>query len=170
MKRFTQMLGTCVLSLCLAFPAVAANAPQARPADAPTMEHVHLYCTQLEPMIEFWTKAFDAQVTQRRKFGNDEGAVINVGPIPLFVQQMQLEAHKTQAVAYDHVALRVVDIEATLKQALAAPGAKLARGIQPAGTAKTAFVSGPEGIMVELVQRPKQKEEAARHTQKKATP
>ncbi|MCL2124186.1 MAG: VOC family protein [Desulfovibrionaceae bacterium] len=155
MKRSAKSISACLLCLCLAFPAVAADAPQPRSADAPTLEHIHVYCTQLEPMIAFWTKAFDAQVTLRRKFGNDDGAVINVGPVPLFIQQTNAEAGKSGAVAYDHVGLRVVDIEASLKQALAVPGAKLHRGIQPAGAAKTAFVTGPEGILIELVQRPK---------------
>ena len=156
MRNFTQMLGACLLLLCLAFPAVAADAPQARPADAPTLDHIHIYCARLEPMIEFWTKAFDAQLIQRRKFGNDDGAVLNIGAAPLFIQQTTIEAGKTGAAPYDHVGLRVPDIEAAVKKAVDAPGGKLARGIQPAGAAQTAFVSGPEGIRIELLQRPKQ--------------
>ena len=156
MKRFSRISTVCLLCLCLAFPAVAADAPPTRPADAPALEHIHIYCTQLEPMIEFWTKAFDAQLTLRRKFGNDDGAVIHIGTVPLFIQQMKVDANKPDIVGYDHLGLRVADIEASLKQALAAPGAKLHRGIQPAGAAKTAFVSGPEGILIELIQRPKQ--------------
>ena len=156
MKRLVPMTSACLLHFFLAFSAVAADAPQARPADAPTLEHIHIYCNQLEPMIEFWTKAFDAQVILRRKFGNDDGAVVNVGAVPLFIQQTKVEAGKTGVVSYDHVALKVLDIEAALKHALAAPRAKLVRDIQPAGTSKTAFLSGSEGILIELVQRPKQ--------------
>ena len=157
MKHFSKTATVCLLCLCLAFPAIAADAPPARPADAPFIEHVHIYCTQLEPMVEFWIKAFDAQLVQRRKFGNDDGAVINIGgAVPLFVQQMKVEANKSGIVGYDHVGLRVVDIEAAIKKAVDAAGGKLARGIQAAGAAKTAFVSGPEGILIELIERPKQ--------------
>jgi len=128
-------------------------------ADAPALAHIHIYCTRLEPMIEFWIKAFDAQLILRRAFGNDEGAVLNVGAIPLYVQQVKVDAGKPGIAAYDHIAMRVGNVEAALKKAAAAPGAKLDRGIQPSvqpcsGVAQTAFVRGPEGIRVELVQPP----------------
>ena len=156
MKYFARMLNASLLSLCFAFPAVAADAPQARPADAPVLAHIHIYCTQLEPMIEFWVQAFDGQLTLRRKFGNDDGAVVNLGASPLlYIQQIKVDGAKSDIAAYDHVGLNVGDIEAALKKALAAPGAKLDRGVAPSGKALTAFVRGPEGIRVELVQPPK---------------
>ena len=158
MKRFAQMVGACLLLLCPAFPAAAADAPQARPANAPVLAHIHVYCTQLEPMIEFWVKAFDAQLVMRRKFGNDDGAVISVGAVPLYVQQSGVAAGQSGIVAYDHVGLQVGDIEAALKKALAAPGAKLDRDIHAVGVggkSKAAFVRGPEGIRIEMVQPPK---------------
>ena len=157
MKLFAQLFSGCSLFLCLASLVAAADAPQARPAGAPFLEHVHLYCARLEPMLEFWTKAFDAQVTLRRKFGNEDGAVVNIGGgVALFIQQTNVDAGKADVVAYDHIGLAVVDIEAALKKAVAAPGGKLDRGIQPSGASLTAFVRGPEGIRVELIQRPKQ--------------
>ena len=157
MRRFAQMASACLLCISLTCSAIAADTQQARPVDAPVLEHIHIYCAQLEPMIEFLTKAFDAQVVVRRKFGNDDGAVINMGAVPLFIQQQAtFEAGKAGAASYDHIGLRVIDIEASIKKATDAPGGKLVRGIQPAGAAKTAFVSGPEGLLIELIQRPKQ--------------
>jgi catechol 2,3-dioxygenase-like lactoylglutathione lyase family enzyme len=156
MKRFARILKACLLSFCLAFPSAAADAPQARPADAPVLAHIHLYCTQLEPMIDFFAKAFDAQLTLRRKFGNDDGAVMNLGAAPLlYIQQIKVGEAKSDIAAYDHIGLNVGDVEAALKKALVAPGAKLDRGVGPSGKALTAFVRGPEGIRVELVQPPK---------------
>ena len=119
-------------------------------ADAPALAHIHLYCTRLEPMIEFWIKAFDAQLVLRRKFGNDEGAVMGIGAIPLYVQQITVDAAKPGIVSYDHIALRVSNIETALQKAMAAPGATLDRGIQASiqpssGAAQTAFVRGPKG-------------------------
>ena len=158
MKRFALM-STCVL-LCFVLPALAAETPQQRPADAPVLAHIHIYCTQLEPMIAFFVHGFDAQVVTRRKFGNDDGAVISMGAAPLYIQQSKVEAAKSGVVAYDHIGLNVVDVAAALKKALSAPGAKLDRDIHAvgvAGTAKAAFVRGPEGIRVELVQPPPKK-------------
>ena len=134
---------------------------KAEAADVPTLAHIHIYCTRLEPMIAFWIEAFGARLTLRRKFGNDDGAVLNIGAIPLYIQQTKVDAGKRAVVAYDHIAMRVGDIDAALQQAVSAPGAQLDRGIQPAiqpssGVAQTAFVSGPEGIRVELIQPPKQ--------------
>jgi hypothetical protein len=110
-------------------------------------------------MIDFFVKGFDAQLTMRRKFGGDEGAVINLGPSPLlYIQQSKMDAGKSGIVAYDHIGLNVGDVEAALKKAVAAPGAKLDKDIHAVGvggTAKAAFVRGPEGIRVELVQPPK---------------
>jgi catechol 2,3-dioxygenase-like lactoylglutathione lyase family enzyme len=158
MKRFILMI-TCLL-ICLALPAVAADAPQPRPADAPVLAHIHIYCNQLEPMIDFFVKGFDAQLVTRRKFGNDDGAVISMGAAPLYIQQSKVDAAKSGVVAYDHIGLNVGNIEVALKKAVAAPGAKLDRDIHAvgiAGTAKAAFVRGPEGIRVELVQPPPKK-------------
>ena len=156
MKNFAMMI-TYVL-ICLALPAAAADTPQPRPADAPVLAHIHIYCNQLEPMIEFFVKGFDAQLVMRRKFGNDDGAVVSMGAAPLYIQQSKVDAAKSGIVSYEHIGLNVGDIEAALKKAVAAPGAKLDRDIQAAGvggTAKAAFVRGPEGIRVELVQPPK---------------
>ena len=134
---------------------------KAESADAPTLAHIHIYCTELEPMLAFWIEAFDARLALRRKFGNDEGAEMHIGAIPLYVQQTKVAAGKAHIVSYDHIALRVGDVEAALQKAAAAPGATLDRGIQPSiqpssGVAHTAFVRGPEGIRVELIQPPKQ--------------
>ena len=156
MNRFALMM-TCVL-LCLALPALAAETPQARPADAPVLAHIHIYCNQLDPMIEFFVKGFDAQLVMRRKFGSDDGAVVSMGAAPLYIQQSKVDAAKSGIVSYDHIGLNVGDIEAALKKAVAAPGATLDRDIHAVGvggTAKAAFVRGPEGIRVELVQPPK---------------
>lgn len=133
--------------------------PKAEAADTPTLAHIHIYCTRLEPMITFWIEAFDAQLTLRRKFGNDDGAVMNIGAIPLYIQQTNVDTGQFAIVSYDHIAMRVGDIEAALKKAVGASGAKLDRGIQPSiqpssGVAQTAFVRGPEGIRVELIQPP----------------
>ena len=157
MKRVARMISVCFLSF-LVLPAFAADAPQPRPADAPVLAHIHIYCNQLEPMIEFFVKGFDAQLTMRRKFGNDEGAVISMGAALLYIQQSKVNAAQSGIVAYDHIGLNVGDIEAALQKAVAAPGATLDRGIHAVGvggTAKAAFVGGPEGIRVELVQPPK---------------
>ena len=158
MKRFALMIAC--LPFCLVLPALAADAPQPRPADAPVLAHIHVYCNQLEPMIEFFVKGFDAQLVMRRKFGSDEGAVISMGAAPLYIQQSKVNAAKSGIVAYDHIGLNVLDVAVALKKALSAPGAKLDRDIHAvgvAGTAKAAFVRGPEGIRVELVQPPPKK-------------
>ena len=157
MKRLILMI-TCLL-LYPVFPAVAADTPQPRPADAPSLVHIHLYCNQLEPMIKFFTEGFDAQLTLRRKFDEDDGVVLNLGTPPLlYIQQTKVDAAKSGIAAYDHIGFNVGDIEVALKKAMSAPGATLDRGIQAGGLggkSKTAFVRGPEGIKVELVQPPK---------------
>jgi catechol 2,3-dioxygenase-like lactoylglutathione lyase family enzyme len=159
MKRLALMISVCLLSF-LAIPAFAADAPQPRPADAPVLAHIHIYCNQLDPMIEFFVKGFDAQLIMRRKFGSDDGAVISMGAAPLYIQQSKVDAAKSGIVAYDHIGLNVGDIEAALKKAMSAPGAKLDKDIHAVGvggTAKAAFVRGPEGIRVEMVQPPPKK-------------
>ena len=135
--------------------------PKAEAVNAPTLAHIHIYCTRLEPMIAFWIEAFDAKLTLRRTFGADDGAVMHIGAIPLYIQQTNVDAGQSAIVSYDHIAMRVDNIEAALKKAAGASGAKLDRGIQPSiqpssGVAQTAFVRGPEGIRVELVQPPTQ--------------
>jgi len=107
-------------------------------------------------MIDFFVKGFDAQVTMRRKFGdNDDGAVLSMGAIPLYVEQTKVAAGKGNIAAYDHIGFYVNDLDSALKKALAAPGVTLDTAVRPAGVdgkGKAVYVRGPEGIRVEIVQ------------------
>lgn len=140
------------MTFCLYLPARAGEL-EARPTGAPVLAHIHLYCNKLEPMVEFFVKTFDGQVALRRKFAENDGAVLNLGsPTLLYIQQIAVGESRRDIVAYDHIAFNVTDVEAALKKALAAPGASLGRAIAPSGTSLTAFVAAPEGLRVELVQ------------------
>ena len=46
-----------------------------------TFDHVHLFCTDLDAMVEFWTKAFKAEFVKYRKFGTADGAVLTLGGV-----------------------------------------------------------------------------------------
>lgn len=152
MKRIFSIAVLCLLTLSIALPAPSGEKAE-RPADAPVLAHIHLYCNELEPMVEFFTKAFDGEVALRRKFGQSDGAVLNLGSSTLlYLQQIEVGPSQRNIAAYDHIAFNVKDVEKALEKALAAPGASLGREIAPSGTSLTAFVMGPEGLRVELVQ------------------
>ena len=152
MTHRVHIVAACLLSLFLSLPAFGGDQPE-RPADAPVLAHVHLYCNQLEPMIDFFVQGFDGQLALRRKFGQSDGAVINLGSATLlYIQQIEVGDSQRNIAAYDHIAFNVPDVEKALQKALAAPGASLGREIAPSGTSLTAFVAGPEGLRVELVQ------------------
>lgn len=152
MTHRARFAAACLLALFLALPAMAGE-EQARPADAPVLAHIHLYCNELEPMIDFFVQGFDGALTLRRKFGGSDGAVIDLGSgTLLYIQQIEVGASQRNIAAFDHIAFNVPDVEKALAKAVAAPGASLGREIAPSGTSLTAFVTAPEGLRVELVQ------------------
>ncbi len=143
---------------------------------SPRVNHVMLYVSDLDVSIDFYTKAFGLEVTSKissLSFENEDGTKTSVEielallkfPGQDFVYEMAEVARTedegeggnvvTSSHLFQHVGIDVTDIDAALQRALDA-GAKLAAPVRLVTAedvkAKNAFVTGPDGEMIEFMQ------------------
>ena len=123
---------------------------------APFCQHMHLFCKELEPMIAFWVNGFGATMEGYRKFGPADGAVLDLhASVKLYLKVVDcLPADATTARAgVDHLGMIVENLDAALATLTALPGVTLSREPFMSGTLRCAFVAGPEGIQVEVMEQ-----------------
>ncbi|MEQ1585362.1 MAG: VOC family protein [Cyclobacteriaceae bacterium] len=137
---------------------------------SPRINHVMLYVSNLENSIDFYTQAFDLQVANKLDtliaVQPDATEMIRTVKMAFlkFPRQdfvFELAEHvadtssRPSAFLFQHVGIDVLDIDAAYKRAMDAGAKELlpvrkvkAKGIE----AKQAFVAGPDGERIELMQ------------------
>lgn len=134
------------------------------------INHVMLYVKDMDASVSFYTAAFDLQETNRIKqlkvtkadsssVTRDIEIVFLKFPGQDFVYELVQNPNPndsaTIACLFQHIGVDVMDIDAALRQALAAGGTLLAP-IQTVSTkdinVKQAFIAGPNGESIELMQ------------------
>lgn len=160
------------LALLALIPVLAAlTAFAARPTAelSPRFNHVMLFVSDLEASIEFYTTAFDLEVTQRLdalERVQPDGSVA-VSPVRMaflkfpgqeFVLELSEQAITVEGPGrfYQHLGIDVVDIEAAADRVQEA-GARNFSGIREvrapdAARVLNAFFVGPDGEQLELMQ------------------
>ena len=121
------------------------------------LDHVHIMCGDVEKSVRYFEDVFGGEVESR---GELRGfPMIRMDVIGVFInlmgtdpKAMALEAGKGSR-GLDHFGFNVKGLEKTVED-LKKKGAKISAGpgVTPAGV-KFAFVDGPEGIRIELVER-----------------
>ncbi len=121
------------------------------------LDHLHFLCGDVEKSVKFFEDVFGGKVEARGELRgfpmirmDVKGVFINVmGADP---KSAALEVGKGSR-GLDHFGFKVKDLEKTVEE-LKKKGAKISAGpgVTPAGV-KFAFVDGPEGIRIELVER-----------------
>jgi len=119
------------------------------------LHHVHLICRDLEGMIRFWTDTLGAELVLRRTFGTVAGATLDLAGIR-FNMRLPKEGEDLREGAaggcgYDHVALEVTDMAEAGKR-LTGDGYPFIAGPTDRGNRISAFIRGPEGILIELME------------------
>lgn len=137
---------------------------------SPRINHVMLYVSNLENSINFYTHAFDLQVTNRldtliavQPDGTEMARTVTMAFLKFPGQDFVFElsehvadtSSRPTAFLFQHVGVDVLSIEAAYKRAIDAGAKELvpvrkvkAKGIE----AKQAFVGGPDGERIELMQ------------------
>ncbi len=121
------------------------------------LDHVHILCGEVEKSVKYFEDVFGGKVESRGELRgfpmirmDVKGVFINLmGTDP---KAMALEAGKGSR-GLDHFGFAVKGLEKTVED-LKKRGAKISAGpgMTPAGV-KFAFIDGPEGIRIELVER-----------------
>ena len=112
-------------------------------------DHVHVCCTDLQGMIDFWTGAFHAELLQHRSFGGADGAILRLDGVNIYIKTFPKGASMPDfsACGVNHIGLRVDDVNETLALLVENYGATILNKVSD----DCAFVAGPEGVMLELI-------------------
>ena len=119
--------------------------------------HVHIVCRDLETMIGFFTDALEAHLVRRQKFGTADGASLDLQGTTVNLrvaradEKMEGDASRP-AYGYNHIGLEVEDIEAAFAD-LGSRGYSFFMPPTDIPGLRIAFFRGPEGIVIELVQK-----------------
>lgn len=118
--------------------------------DTRVLHHLHLHSADPEGTLDWYEAAFGGE---RKKF-KGALAAIKYNDIWLIVQRSNKELAPTKGRSMDHLGWNFPDLEAAAKE-LKAKGVKFTLDPRPYKTVKIAFIEGPEGVRIELVEPPK---------------
>ncbi len=119
--------------------------------------HIHIICKDLEQMISFFTKALNAKLLARKKFGTADGASLDIQGTTVNLrvaredEEMVGDASQSRY-GYDHIGLEVEDVDDAYKD-LSARGFSFFMPPTDIPNLRIAFFKGPEDITIELVQK-----------------
>ena len=114
-----------------------------------TFDHVHLFCTDLDAMVEFWTKAFKADFVKYRKFGAADGAVLTLGGVQIFLKVIPADSPMPDGAARgcNHIGIRCDDPVALADTIAKDFGGKVVNCVSN----DCVFAAHPDGLVFELM-------------------
>jgi len=120
-------------------------------------DHVHVLCGDVEDAVRYFEKVFDGREISRGEVRGYPMIRMDVKGVPINVMGTDAKAGRLVPGkgdrGLDHFGFRVKELEKTVED-LKKKGAKFSIGPSVSTTgAKYAFVEGPEGIRIELVER-----------------
>ena len=130
-----------------------------RDKDTPGFHHIHLRATDPEAMYTWLRDGFGGE---RTKLGGRLDGIIHKaadapeyaeGVVWIFVQKADAAPKPSAGTVLDHVGWRTPDLAATAAN-LKTKGVKFTEEPRAAGDLQIAFLEGPDGLRVEVVQRP----------------
>ncbi|MCA6079127.1 VOC family protein [Fulvivirga sedimenti] len=148
---------------------IAATYTGKQKALSPRFNHVMLYVSDIDASIEFYTRAFDLEVTQRitslkvlQPDGTETTNTVNMAflkfPGQDFVFEMAERSVEDNGISpfFQHLGVDVKNIEKAAQRVLDA-GGKDYTGVRTVRTnlntsAKNAFFKGPDGESIELME------------------
>jgi catechol 2,3-dioxygenase-like lactoylglutathione lyase family enzyme len=123
-----------------------------------SLNHIHLVCKELQPMIDFFTQNFDAKLITMKKFGGADGASLDLSGTMVNLRLLQENEKMMNPAAgktfgYHHVGINVDDVDAEYKK-LSGKGFKFSVAPKDIDdTLRIAFFDGPENVTFELLQK-----------------
>lgn len=118
--------------------------------DTRGLHHIHVHSADANATLDWYEAAFGGE---RAKF---KGALpaLKYGQVWLIVQGSKKELAPTKGRAMDHLGWNFPDLDAAAKE-LKANGVKFTLEPRPYRNIKIAFIEGPDGVSIELVEPPK---------------
>jgi catechol 2,3-dioxygenase-like lactoylglutathione lyase family enzyme len=119
-------------------------------------DHVHLRSRDAVAAAKFYVTMFGARETDRIGADPVQRVILDLGGLTVFIEQAPADAYpaaQTPCVGIEHIGLRVEDIETALDD-LTSRGVRIRTGITARGPGlRIAFVEGPDGALIELLER-----------------
>jgi catechol 2,3-dioxygenase-like lactoylglutathione lyase family enzyme len=118
--------------------------------------HLHLICSDLNKMENFFTKDLGAKLVERRKFGTADGATLDLNGVLINLRKSREGDNiagdsAKERYGYDHLGLQVDNLDAAYKD-LQSKGYTFITPPTESGKMKIAFFKGPDNITIELLQ------------------
>ncbi len=119
-------------------------------------DHVHFYCGNMKKAIAYFQNLFDGRVTSQAEFKGFIYVRMQVCGFTIALRGVDPRKEKqvagTERRGLDHFGFKVDDLEKTLKD-LVGKGARIIvkPNVSPLGL-NCAFIEGPEGSVVELLE------------------
>ena len=119
-------------------------------------DHVHLRSRDAAAAARFYVETFGARETGRVGADPVSRVVLDLGGLTLFIEQAPAgiaEAAVPPHRGLEHVGLRVADIDAAVADLAARGIAFVAPLTQVNPHLRTAFLDGPDGVRIEILER-----------------
>ncbi len=119
-------------------------------------DHLHLRSPDPAAAAAFYVEALGARETARVPVGDRLRVVLDLGGLTLFIEQVPADTARAPAapfVGIEHIGLAVDDLDAAL-DAHRARGTRItaeAQQVRPG--VRIAFLEGPDGVVLELLER-----------------
>ena len=121
-----------------------------------SFDHIHVFCTDLDATTKWFVDGVGAELVARRDSRGVPSAVLNLGGARILLRPkrdgenlQQVSGHRFGA---DHFGLEVSNVDATITE-LRSRGVEIE--VEPwdfSPQARIAFITGPDGVRIELVQ------------------
>lgn len=120
--------------------------------------HLHVYCRELEPSLEFMLKGLKGKLLCRRLMMGTPGAEIQFDGFIIYLKEIGTDwvdpEPGAKITGYHHLGFDVEDLDASMKELLAMPGVRLEAEptVVKARNRRCAFFYGPGNLYFELVE------------------
>lgn len=119
-------------------------------------DHVHLRSRNAIAAAAFYSAMFGARETGRLGTDPVQRVILDLGGLTVFIEQAPADVHPaaaTPCLGIEHIGLAVDDIEEALAE-LIQRGVTVRTGItQRQPGLRIAFIDGPDGALIELLER-----------------
>jgi catechol 2,3-dioxygenase-like lactoylglutathione lyase family enzyme len=120
------------------------------------IDHVHLRSPNPEAAARFYVEVLGARQVSQVEVGGALRVVVDLGGLPLFIEQVEPGTPvppKPPFIGMEHIGLAADDLEAAAAR-LRSRGVSFTvepKEVRPG--VRVAFVEGPDGVTIELIQR-----------------
>ena len=121
-----------------------------------TCDHIHLRSLDPEKAAQFYVEMFGATVRGRSRHGEALRVVVDLGGLQMFIEQVPPNtplAPSPPFVGIEHVGLRVENLDAVVTDLRGKGGRFLVEPNSPRPALKMAFIEGPDGARIEILER-----------------